>query len=165
MSPLKNIVVAVDLSETAADTIDAALDLARLHHGHVHFLHVVPDPFHLPYTIEPTGVNWSDVLQRWTEDAHTQLDHLVAGHTAEQATVTKAVVAGSPATQILRYARTCNADVIVLGSHGHGLMQRLMLGSVAERVMRHATCSVLLTPHRTGQLTSGESQAAAELGA
>jgi nucleotide-binding universal stress UspA family protein len=139
MSPFRNIVVAVDFSQTTQDTVDAALDLARLHNGHVHLVHVVPDPFHLPYTIEPTGVNWHDVLRRWTEDAHIQLAQLVAGRTTEQAEVTKAVVSGSPATEILRYARDCNADVIVLGSHGHGLMQPLVLGSVAERVIRHAT--------------------------
>jgi nucleotide-binding universal stress UspA family protein len=165
MAPFRNIVVAVDFSQTSQDTIDAALDLARLHDGHVHLVHVVPDPFHLPYTIEPTGVNWVDVLRRWSEEARAQLEQLVAGRAAEQPMMTKAIVSGSPATEILRYARDRNADVIVLGSHGHGVMQRLVLGSVAERVIRHATCSVLMTPHRTRQVTSFEVQAAAGISA
>jgi nucleotide-binding universal stress UspA family protein len=159
MSPFKTIVVAVDFSQTTQDTIDAALDLAWLHQGHVHLVHVVPDPFRLPYTIEPTGVNWTDVLRQWTDEARARLEQLVTNRVTEAVGLTRTIVSGTPATEIVRYARDCSADVIVLGSHGHGLMERLVLGSVAERVIRHATCSVLIVPHEM-RLTRFEVQAA-----
>jgi nucleotide-binding universal stress UspA family protein len=165
MSHFHTIVVAVDFSPTSLDTLEAACELARPHHGRVHLVHVVPDPFHLPYTIEPTGINWSEVSRRWTADARTQLEQLAAHVPADQETRTIAVVSGAPASEIMRYARDQNADVIVLGSHGHGFMERLMLGSVAERVVRHAACPVLLVPHHTAsRLTSFEVQAAAGVG-
>jgi nucleotide-binding universal stress UspA family protein len=165
MSHFHTIVVAVDFSPTSLDTVEAACELARPHHGKIHLVHVVPDPFHLPYTIEPTGINWSEVLRHWTADARTQLGQLAARLPADQEAPTMAVVSGTPASEIVRYARDQGADVIVLGSHGHGFMERLVLGSVAERVLRHAECPVLLAPHQTVRpLTPFEAQAAAGVG-
>ena len=54
-----------------------------------------------------------------------------------------------PANEIVRYAETHGADVIVLGSHGHGLVRRFLLGSVADKMVRQAPCAVLVVPHRT----------------
>ncbi len=51
---------------------------------------------------------------------------------------------GDPATEIVRHARDTNADLIVMGTHGRTGMERLLMGSVAERVMRDAWCSVLV---------------------
>ena len=67
---------------------------------------------------------------------------------------------GTAAIEIARYANEHAADVIVLGSHGHGVVKRYMLGSVAERVIRQATCPVLVVPHRTLRPTSFEVRAA-----
>ncbi len=51
---------------------------------------------------------------------------------------------GDPATEIVRYARECGCDMIVLGTHGRTGMERLLLGSVAEHVLRDAACSVMV---------------------
>jgi nucleotide-binding universal stress UspA family protein len=56
---------------------------------------------------------------------------------------------GSPAEEILEEARVWPADLIVLGSHGHGGLRSLVLGSVASRVMHHAQCSVEVVRART----------------
>ena len=63
--------------------------------------------------------------------------------------MTTAVVVGAPANEIVRYAEAHHADVIVLGSHGHGLVRRFLLGSVADKLVRQAPCAVLVVPHRT----------------
>jgi nucleotide-binding universal stress UspA family protein len=55
---------------------------------------------------------------------------------------------GNPARRILEHARTLPADLIVMGTHGQGGFERLVLGSVAERVLRKATCPVLTVPPR-----------------
>ena len=60
-----------------------------------------------------------------------------------------AVEMGTPADAIARYAAAHHADVIVLGSHGHGTVHRFLLGSVADATVRHGTCAVLIVPHRT----------------
>ena len=51
---------------------------------------------------------------------------------------------GDPATEIVRYAQEMNMDLIVMGTHGRSGLERLLMGSVAEKVMRQATCSVLV---------------------
>jgi nucleotide-binding universal stress UspA family protein len=51
---------------------------------------------------------------------------------------------GDPATEIVRYARDANMDLIVMGTHGRSGLERLLMGSVAEKVMRDAMCSVLV---------------------
>ena len=58
--------------------------------------------------------------------------------------VTHAILEGDAATEIVRYATDQRADVIVIGTHGRTGVDRLVLGSVAERVMREAPCSVLV---------------------
>jgi nucleotide-binding universal stress UspA family protein len=73
--------------------------------------------------------------------------------------ITTAVTCGMRAAEIVRYAAEQGADAIVLGSDGHGLV-RFMLGSVADRVIRHASCPVLVVLHRALRRTPIEAVAA-----
>ena len=71
---------------------------------------------------------------------------------------------GDPATEIVHYGRDAGIDLIVMGTHGRSGLERLLMGSVAEKVMREAQCSVLVVklpkgvpvpePHRVGMVTS-----------
>jgi len=61
--------------------------------------------------------------------------------------VRKAVVLGKPFEQIIRYAREENVDLIVIGTHGHSALASMLLGSVAEKVIRKAPCAVLSMRH------------------
>jgi nucleotide-binding universal stress UspA family protein len=58
------------------------------------------------------------------------------------------VVVGPAAFEIVRYANERAADILVLGSHGRGVIRRFLLGGVAERVLREASCPVLVVPDR-----------------
>jgi len=60
--------------------------------------------------------------------------------------VQQMMLSGSPAAALLELADRKNADLIVAGTHGAGLMQRLFVGSVATRLMRHSTRSLLIVP-------------------
>jgi len=62
--------------------------------------------------------------------------------------ITREVLIGSPARRIVEEAQTWKADLIVIGSHGYGFWERMMLGSVSQSVVHHASCSVLVV--RTG---------------
>jgi hypothetical protein len=57
------------------------------------------------------------------------------------------VLQGDPATELLAFATSVNADLIATGSHGHGFVTRMLIGSVTTRILRCATCSVLTVPH------------------
>jgi nucleotide-binding universal stress UspA family protein len=69
--------------------------------------------------------------------------------------IVRTVVAGLPAArEIAQYAASHGADLIVVGTHGYGPVRRLVLGSVADRVVRLAPCPVLTVPHHTLRATT-----------
>jgi nucleotide-binding universal stress UspA family protein len=160
MAPLRTIVAAVDFSETSRDALDAALELAGQTRGRVHLLHVVPDLFRMPWTLEAPNLDLPGLQRQSNEEARQRLTALAGSLPHPRIDVSTAVVVGSPATEIVRYAGEHAADAIVLGSHGQGVVKRYMLGSVVERVIRQAGCSVLVVPHRTLRPTSFEVKAA-----
>jgi nucleotide-binding universal stress UspA family protein len=160
MHPFHTVVVAVDFSETSADTIGAAIELARGQQHCVHLLNVVEDVLRAPGIAEAPTVDWSEVQRGWIEAAEDRLVSLARRHALDPTRVTTAVAVGSPATEIVRYAYEHGAQAIVLGSHGHGAVRRFLLGSVADRVLRQASCPVMLVPHRALRLTPFEVKAA-----
>ena len=164
MASFHNIVVAVDFSPTSADALDVAHDMARQNHARLHVIHVVADPFHSIYAVEGSGLNLPVLLQQWIAAAEQHLADLVERRPIEAGMLTTAVLAGSPAQEIVRYADDQQADLIVVGSHGRAMVGRLLLGSVADRVLHHAGRAVLVVPQRTGDVTSFEVTAAAGVG-
>lgn len=160
MSRFRNILVAVDFSQTSEDALAVAAELSRVSRARVHLVHVVPN-VHIPYAIEPIGVDFAAYLRQNAEAANRQLVDMAARHPIEPSRLTTTVLSGPPAVEIVRYAQEQAADLIVLGAHGHGLIDRLLLGSVAERVARRAPCAVLMVPHTTRRLTTFEAEAAA----
>jgi nucleotide-binding universal stress UspA family protein len=159
MSAIHTVVAGIDFSENARDAVDAARELVRLRHGHVHLVHVVPDVRNSPWTVEAPGLDLEAVQRSWSEDAEERLAGLTAEWMLDPRSVTTAVTCGTPAAEIVRYAAEQGADAIVLGSHGHGLVRRFVLGSVADRVIRHASCPVLVVPHRALRQPAAEAPA------
>ena len=135
--PKSNVVVPVDFSSESMAAIDAALELVESP-TKIHVIHVLPP---LPAT-EP-GVIWDTVddvsRQDHVEDAlrNRLSDENYAG-------IDIAVAIGDPGEEIVDFAQSVNADVIVLPSHGRTGIKRLLIGSVAERVVRLAQCPVLV---------------------
>jgi nucleotide-binding universal stress UspA family protein len=74
--------------------------------------------------------------------------------------VSHVLLEGDPATEIARYAADAGIDVIVIGAHGRTGVDRLVMGSVAERVMREAPCSVLVVKLPKGVTAAGQPHAA-----
>ena len=150
MSRFHTIVVALDFSDSTADALDAALSLAGADAGaRLHLLHVVPSAMPPLWTDEPPALDLRSVEQAWSDSALDQLTRLAASQPLDPGRVATAVEIGAPANQIVRYAEEHGADVIVLGSHGHGLVRRFLLGGVADKVVRQAPCAVLVVAHRT----------------
>jgi len=74
--------------------------------------------------------------------------------------VSHVLLEGDPASEIARYAADASIDVIVIGTHGRTGVDRLVMGSVAERVMREAPCSVLVVKLPKGVVAAGQPHAA-----
>jgi nucleotide-binding universal stress UspA family protein len=149
MARFQTIVAALDFSDSAGDALDAALALAAGGGGQLHLLHVVASAVPPVWTDEPPMLDLRGVEQARVDGALAQLATPAVSRALDRPSVTTAVVVGAPASEILRYAEDHRADVIVLGSHGHGVVRRFLLGSVADTLVRQAPCAVLIVPHHT----------------
>jgi nucleotide-binding universal stress UspA family protein len=118
------ILVATDFSDNADAALDVAARYARALHTRLHLLHV--------FTAEALGV--------------TVLLGDAAARVGPDVPVIVAATGGDPVEEIIRYARRHPIDLIVVGTHGRTGVSRVLLGSVAERVVRAARCPVLVVP-------------------
>jgi universal stress protein A len=146
MSAFHTIVCATDFSPTSVEAIEIALSVARDTGAKVHMVHVVPDPITQPWIVEGAGMDFGAIRQVWSSDAERALKNLVAELKVE-GRVSQAILMGAPAAEILQYAIDHHADLIVVGSHGHGAVRRFLLGSVADRVFKSSACPVMVVPH------------------
>ncbi len=140
---LDRILVPIDFSETAQHALDYARDLAQMFGAEVHLLHVVPDPVAQGWAGEATGMVIPDLLRTWEADSDKRLQEIeVNGVTVERVTAV-----GHDFVEILKYAGGNDIDMIVMGTHGRGAVKHMLLGSVAEKVVRKAPCPVLTVRH------------------
>jgi len=143
----KNVLVATDFSEPSDSALDYGRELARRFNATLHVLHVT-DSVYLQYTGD-AYVGFLPELQSEIEDAaRTQLDALLTADDRRDLRAKPVVLTGVSASRsIVDYSREQAIDLIVLGTHGRGAIGHLLMGSVAERVVRTAPCPVL-TVHR-----------------
>jgi universal stress protein A len=146
MLTVRTLLVAVDFSDTATEVAEYGRELARSFGAAVHLLHVVPDPLQQPWAVEAPGLDFPGLSDQWRAEARERL-HALATQVGLGERTVLAVAAGVPHRSIVDYAAEHTADMIVLGSHGHGPVIHFLLGSVAERVVRQAVCPVLIVPH------------------
>jgi len=143
MITLKNILVATDFSECSAAAVEQAGALAAGFDASLHLLHVAIAPLHEPWAGDAPGEQFVHVVRRLESDALQRLDR-VAGTTAlPKNRLVLATGWGNAADEILSYARKHQVDLIVCGTHGRRGWEHLLMGSVAERVVRLAPCPVL----------------------
>lgn len=144
----ETIVAAIDFSETSQEALRTACALAVALGSRLHVFHATPDPLNEAWTVEAVGVDFRGIAEAWRTEAARRMADLAlpVGLPAER--VTRAVEVGVAHTAICDYAARHGADLIVLGTHGYGAVKHLLLGSVAERVVRHAPCPVVTVPRR-----------------
>ena len=134
---LTQILLPTDFSHTAEHALDYARELAGRFGASVHLLHVVPDPMQ-NWATEAMPVV-SDLAERWKADAERRLEEI----RLDAPQTVRAVRIGHAFVEILHYAADNAIDMIVMGTHGRGPVEHLLLGSVAEKVVRKASCPVL----------------------
>ncbi len=138
MWELRNILCATDLSGPAERALELAAALARDRGARLLVLHVaVPPPFVRPGEL-------SKVLQQpggYRQELQDRLRHFRPA--GLEGRIDYRIEEGTPADEILRLAEEIPCDLVVLGTHGRTGLGRLLLGSVAEQVLRRASCPVL----------------------
>jgi universal stress protein A len=139
---IRHILAPTDFSDHSKKALAYALGLAKHFGAKLSILHVVEIP---PYPVEgyapPTlAASFLDDLER---QAKEELAQLLPEAEAEKVEVARAVVIGSPYNKIIETAEAEGVDLLVMATAGRTGLSRLVMGSVAERVVRHAACPVL----------------------
>ena len=148
MITLKNILVATDFSEPSDAALTYGRALARNFTATLHVLHVVNNVSAVVYGAEAYVVAMPELQQELEDSARKQLDELLVDNDPHPLPTRRVLIASSaPAAAIVDYAGREHIDLIVTGTHGRGAVAHLLMGSVAERVVRTAPCPVLTVRH------------------
>lgn len=141
MIALKNILVPTDFSETSEIAVTYAKNLAEAFGATVHLLHVLQDP--ASYLPTEALAALPNLGQQQELAARQRLAKLLGESDANILDVKRVVLTGTPFVDIIRYAKQHVIDLIVMGTHGRGPVKHILLGSVAEKIVRKAPCPVL----------------------
>lgn len=144
--PVKRVVLATDFSDGAGRALTVAIRFAKLLGAAVDLVHVYPmaaagvlSPVPGVVPLPPAPPDLLDEIERSLDAVATQVR--AAG--VDRLTT---ILQGRAADEIVAYANRVAADLIVMGTHGRTGIRRVLLGSVAEQVLRQARCPLLVVP-------------------
>lgn len=146
---LRKILIATDGSKAAEKAVDFGVQIAGLSGAKVYAVYVIDTT---PYYSIPLDEVWSKEVYEQLETMGNEITSDVekaakaAGLEAESL-----VLKGDPAERIIKFAEEQSVDMIVVGSHGIGEFERLVIGSVSEKVVRHAKVPVLVVREQKEQ--------------
>ncbi len=156
MIGLKRILVAVDFSEFSDNAIRYGCELAEKFDAELFLLHVLLTPLVVDEGMDFLVRTWDeyqDDLRCAAENKLREID--TSPLSAEKVAI--ATRSGAPFSEITRFAEAENIDLIVMGTHGRTGLKQLVMGSVAERVVRKAPCPVLTVHHPEHEIVMSES--------
>jgi universal stress protein A len=145
MIDIKKIVVPTDTSKTAMKALQYALEIGKLQNATIYMLHVVDDRFmgYMTLSDEPTE-DYPSIQSKMKVHMEEELKEIIENNKGENVSFELKVVSGKPCDEIINYSEEVDADLIILGTHGLTGLQRMLIGSVAERVVRRASRPVLV---------------------
>jgi nucleotide-binding universal stress UspA family protein len=149
---LERILCPTDFTPFSSRALEYAIALARPFGSEIVALNVILLP--LP-SLEPEDKDWIPAEPGMRAEILHKLEAFTAPARAAALSVRGLVVEGDPSDEILRQASALRADIVVMGSHGRRGFGRWLLGSHAERVLRLATCPVLIASGPSGAATLG----------
>jgi nucleotide-binding universal stress UspA family protein len=145
---MKTIVAAVDFSNATPGVLEAAVKITRAFGSSLHLLHVLePEPSYTAYGFTPDEFPAIHLFQEEARKRATaRLQEVLAQVAGEVSGATVHLAEGSPLHAVVDYVKKSGADLVILGSHGHGAVAALLLGSVAEGMVRKAVVPTLVIP-------------------
>lgn len=140
---MKKILYPTDFSSSSRPAFKKAVEMAKANRATLEILHVKssPTPIYAGMYVSPD--THAELAASTTAWVRKEMDKLLKTARAAGVKATSAVVEGSPLERIARAARVRRADLIVMGTHGRTGFSRLLLGSVASRVISTSPCPVL----------------------
>ena len=142
---MQNILVPVDFSAVTEVVLAHVVPLAKAFKSTLWLLHVAaPEPDFVGYEPGPASVR--EGVERAKRDEQKRVEAMAADLHAEGVDAKALMLEGEIVPMILGQAEEWAVDLIAIGSHGHGAIHKVLLGSVSEGVLRNATCAVLIVP-------------------
>jgi nucleotide-binding universal stress UspA family protein len=139
------ILVCVDLSDSTEEIVKRIEELCRPLNAKVWLLHnATPEPETLEFKVDPIEARKS--LAKKFHHQHRQIQQLAERFRKAGVDATALLVHGKAVDTILTEAADLDIDVIVVGSHGHGAMYQLLVGSISEGVLKKSSIPVLVIP-------------------
>ncbi|MCH9727734.1 MAG: universal stress protein [Planctomycetes bacterium] len=140
MIEMKKILIPTDFSETSQAATQYAVELAKKFDAKIYLLHVIEDPIVYMPMFESYAMPPKEDFESFAE---TRLDNWILDDDKGELEMETKWVHGNPFVDILKFAKKEDVDLIVVGTHGRSFTAHLLLGSVAEKVVRKASCPVL----------------------
>ena len=145
---MKTIIAALDFSDASDAVLATSVEMAKAFGATLKLVHIVePEPTYSAYGFTPEEF---PAIHTFQEEARTRAQKAleirrekVAG---EGAQVESELLEGNPLKALLDYSEAQGADLVVLGSHGHGVLASVLLGSVAEGIVRKSEVPALVVP-------------------
>jgi len=139
---IEKILVPIDFSEHSKSALSYAREIAALYGSSIQLVHAIEEPVY-PYFYAPAGgFSIAQQLEDLRVKTDEALDKLVGESKGPEVPYEKFVLTGRPAIEITRLAEEQNSDMIVIATHGLTGLERLLVGSTAEQVVRLASCPV-----------------------
>jgi len=145
MIAIKKVLVPTDFSEPSEIAVRYAKEFAATFKAELHVLTVVEENAMVYAWTSPEGVpvSLANLRVEMEKNARDHIDRVLSDDERRKFNAQLVTLVGSPFVEICRYAKAQNIDLIVMGTHGRGPIAHMLIGSVAEKVVRKAPCPVL----------------------
>jgi nucleotide-binding universal stress UspA family protein len=143
MLTLKTVLVPTDFSEASEAALRYGKAMAEAFGASLHVVHVMEDLLAHAWAAEVYVSSMPQLRDEIEKESRQRLGALLADTEQRALRAETALLAGNPFLEIIRYAKAHHIDLIVMGTHGRGPIAHMLLGSVAEKVVRKSPCPVL----------------------
>jgi nucleotide-binding universal stress UspA family protein len=143
MISLKTVLVPTDFSEASGSALTYGKAMAGAFGASLHLVHVMEDLMAHAWAAEVYVASMPQLRDEIEKESRQRLATVFTDEERRQYRVVTALLAGNPFLEIIRYAKAHDVDLIVMGTHGRGAIAHMLLGSVAEKVVRKSPCPVL----------------------
>ena len=143
MLALKTVLVPTDFSDASESALRYGRAMAEAFGASLHVVHVMEDLLAHAWAAEVYVSSMPQLRDEIEKESRQRLLALLGDDERQRLRAETALLAGNPFIEIIRYAKAHDVDLIVMGTHGRGPIAHMLLGSVAEKVVRKSPCPVL----------------------
>jgi nucleotide-binding universal stress UspA family protein len=143
MLSLKTVLVPTDFSDASESALRYGKSMAEKFGASLHVVHVMEDLLAHAWAAEVYVSSMPQLRDEIEKESRQRLGALLTDAERKALRAETALLAGNPFLEIIRYAKAHDIDLIVMGTHGRGPIAHMLLGSVAEKVVRKSPCPVL----------------------